>query len=116
MLVRKIFILLLSILLFNCAKKQIQNDTNFTMIGINGPPQLSVGETAIYNVVAYDEKQKVLKKSSSIDVEWEIEGEKNILVEKKEKNFVKIKAINKGIFCIKAKYQDHISFYTVKIF
>ncbi len=113
---KKIIILLLSILFFNCAKRQIENNINYSMIGINGPPELSVGETAIYNVVAYDDNQKVLKKFSSLDVDWEFEEEKIILVEKKEKKFVKIKAINKGIFCIKAKYKDQITSYTVKIF
>lgn len=104
----------LILFLVSCAKTGQIEDVNCYFIGINGPSKISVGESAVFNIVGYDQNSTVIKNSSEIkNVEWEFEGENNYIIEKKEKNFIKIKVIKKGTFCIKAKYKDHRTYLSV---
>ncbi|MEJ5306980.1 MAG: hypothetical protein WHT27_01605 [candidate division WOR-3 bacterium] len=109
----KIFLILF---LVSCAKTGEIQDVNCYLIGINGPSKISIGETAIFNIVGYDQNSSVLKNSSAIkNVEWELQGDNIYIIEKKEKNFLKVKGIKKGTFCIKAKYKDHKTYLSVTV-
>lgn len=109
----KIFVIFLII---SCAKSGKVEDVNCSMIGINGPSKVSVGEVIVFNIVGFDENSNILKNSSNIKgVEWEVEGENIFILEKKEKNLLKIKCVKKGTFCIKAKYKNHQTYLSVTV-
>ncbi len=113
---RNLLKIFLIIFMISCAKSGKLEDLNCSMIGINGPSKISVGEQAVFNIVGYDENSNVLKNTSNIkDVEWKVEGENIFIVEKKEKNLLKIKCVKKGTFCIRAKYKNHQTYLIVTV-
>ncbi|MEO0233667.1 MAG: hypothetical protein ABIN39_06345 [candidate division WOR-3 bacterium] len=113
---KNILKILLILLLASCAKTGKIEDVDCYLISINGPSKISVGESAIFNIVGYDQNSAVLKNSSCIkNVDWELQGDNIYIVEKKEKNFVRIKGIKKGMFCIKATYKDHKTYLSVTV-
>ncbi|MGE3062783.1 MAG: hypothetical protein AB7T10_04035 [bacterium] len=111
-----VFFAFLSLFFISCVSTdKIQSNVDCAIVLINGPSDLTVGETAVLNAVYYDRDNKIIKNCKNITPVWNI-GDRNIIeIEKDLGNCIKIKAMKCGDCCVQASVNGLITSLAIQV-